>query len=231
MMNRLFFQRTILTLGFTAVLAAVTGFYSSTAIAQTPSVEAESIINHTGETVFSIARNAGENEADARTLSEVAKAEVLSVYQAEYSAAKAAGKTNAQAERSAIIKATETQNKIISETQRRFGGGPNTNTPNNNQIGNNSKPALLVEPGKIKDPFAGKSLLAVGTKFINLLLSLIVIAAVVVIIIAGFRMVTGGGNPAQVTKAKKAILYAILGLAVALMSFAIVQIIQRFLDK
>lgn len=105
----------------------------------------------------------------------------------------------------------------------------NNNTVTNNAVGNTT--SQVIVPGKIKDPFGGKTLLGVGTKFINLLLALIVIAAVVVIVIAGFRMVAGGGNPAQVAKAKKAILYAILGLAVALMSFAIVQIIQRVLEK
>ncbi len=125
-----------------------------------------------------------------------------------------------------------TQNKSLAEKVTAPAGATIGNNNGNAGIGNsNAKPISLVVPGKIKDPFSGKSLLAVATKFINLLLALIVIAAVVVIIIAGFRMVAGGGNPAQVTKAKKAILYAILGLAVALMSFAIVQIIQRFLEK
>jgi hypothetical protein len=91
--------------------------------------------------------------------------------------------------------------------------------------------SVTVVPTKIDDPFAGKSLLAVGTKFINFLLAMIVIAAVITIVIAGFRMVTGGGNPGQITKAKKAIMWAIVGVAVALFSFGIVHIIQRFIDK
>jgi hypothetical protein len=61
------------------------------------------------------------------------------------------------------------------------------------------------------------------------LLSLIVIAAVVVIIIAGFRMATAGGNADQLTKAKKTIIWAILGIVVAFMSFAIVRIVQGLL--
>jgi hypothetical protein len=85
----------------------------------------------------------------------------------------------------------------------------------------------VVVPGQITDPFKGKSLLQVGKQIINILLGLIIMAAVVVIIVAGFRMVAGGGNPDQITKAKKTIIWAIVGLAVALMSFVIIEIIQR----
>lgn len=120
-------------------------------------------------------------------------------------------------------------NYLIAQNNTIKTNANNTNTVNGN-IGRNVGTKVVV-PAKIKDPFDGSSLLGVGTKFINFLLAMIVIAAVVVIVIAGFRMITGGGNPTQVAKAKKAIIYAIIGLAVALMSFAIVQIIQRFLER
>lgn len=110
----------------------------------------------------------------------------------------------------------------------------NTNTNNSNTVkGNAGGTANFTEitPPKITDPLKGKSLLGVGYNFISFLLGLIVIAAVVVIVVAGFRMVAGGGNPAQIAKAKKAIIWAIVGLIVAFMSFAIVQIIQNFLQK
>ena len=111
-----------------------------------------------------------------------------------------------------------------------IGGNLNVNSAKG-KLGGNVGQSEVIVPPKITDPFGGTTLLGVGNKFINFLLAMIVIAAVVVIVIAGFRMVVGGGNPSQVAKAKKAILWAIIGLAVALMSFAIVQIIQRFLEK
>ncbi|HEX3096028.1 MAG TPA: hypothetical protein VHQ20_02825 [Patescibacteria group bacterium] len=89
--------------------------------------------------------------------------------------------------------------------------------------------AGTVVPAKITDPLKGQSLLGVGLKLINFMLAMIVIAAVVVIIVAGFRMITGGGNPSQVSTAKKAIVWAVVGIVVAFMSFAIVAIIQRLL--
>lgn len=101
------------------------------------------------------------------------------------------------------------------------------------QLNRNTAPSTgsVVVPGKIKDPFGGKSLSAIANQFIMILLALIVIVAVVVIIVAGFRMITGGGNPDQIAKAKKAIIWAIIGIVVAFMSFAIVQIVQNLLQR
>lgn len=49
------------------------------------------------------------------------------------------------------------------------------------------------------------------------------VIAVLVIILAGFSLVTSGNNPANVTKAKNSILYAVIGLVVILSAFAITQ--------
>lgn len=95
--------------------------------------------------------------------------------------------------------------------------------------GNNTSTGTQTVIPPIKDPFGGKTLSGVANQAITILLSLIVIAAVVVIIVAGFRMVAGGGNPDQIAKAKKAILWAIIGIVVAFMSFGIVQIVQSLL--
>lgn len=51
------------------------------------------------------------------------------------------------------------------------------------------------------------------------------IIAVIVIIIGGVLYMTAQGDPAKITTAKKAILYAVIGLVVALLSFAIVNFI------
>lgn len=60
-------------------------------------------------------------------------------------------------------------------------------------------------------------------KIINLLLFLIGAIAVIVIIVAGIRYVVSGGDQGQITGAKNTILYAVVGLVVALMAFAIVN--------
>jgi len=55
------------------------------------------------------------------------------------------------------------------------------------------------------------------------------IVAVIVIIIAGYMYVTSQGDSAAVTKAKNAILYAVIGLVVIILAFSITWfVIGRF---
>ena len=57
---------------------------------------------------------------------------------------------------------------------------------------------------------------------INILLFIIGIIAVIVIVIAGIQYVTSGGNADQASKAKNAIIYAVVGIIIAVMAYAIV---------
>lgn len=47
------------------------------------------------------------------------------------------------------------------------------------------------------------------------------IIAVIIIIVAGFMYVTSSGDAAKVTKAKNAILYAVIGLVITILAFVI----------
>jgi hypothetical protein len=58
---------------------------------------------------------------------------------------------------------------------------------------------------------------------------IIAIWAVLFIVVGGFQMVMSSGNEEAVTKAKKTITWAVLGLVVALLSFAIIAIVQNLL--
>lgn len=103
----------------------------------------------------------------------------------------------------------------------------NVNTQDPKDTNTASVPAFDVKLPQIKDSFNGKSISEVSLQIIRILFLLIVIAAVIVIVIAGFRMVVSGSNPQELTKAKKAIIWAIIGLIVALMSYSIVEIVSR----
>ncbi len=59
----------------------------------------------------------------------------------------------------------------------------------------------------------------------NILLFLIGAIAVIMLIIGGFRYVLSGGNTASVTAAKNTILYAIIGIIVALLAYAAINFI------
>lgn len=71
----------------------------------------------------------------------------------------------------------------------------------------------------------------VGTilRIIDILIMLIGSLAMLTLVIAGIFMITNHGDEAWVTKGKTMMLYSILGILVALLSFAIVNVIQSAL--
>ena len=52
-------------------------------------------------------------------------------------------------------------------------------------------------------------------------------AAVLIIVISGFRYIVSAGDPGQMSQANKTIIYAVIGLAVALSGFSIVSFVVR----
>ena len=65
----------------------------------------------------------------------------------------------------------------------------------------------------------------VFTTVSNILLFIIGALSVIMIIIGGLRYVISGGNSTAVTSAKNTILYAVVGLIVALLAFAIINFV------
>lgn len=64
---------------------------------------------------------------------------------------------------------------------------------------------------------------------INLLLYVLGIIAVIMIVVGGIRYTTSNGNASQIKEAKDTILYSVVGLIVAMLSFAIVNfVLGRF---
>ena len=80
-----------------------------------------------------------------------------------------------------------------------------------NQIGGN-------DPGNSAGDFT-----TLIKNIINILLFLVGAIAVIMIIIGGLRYVISGGDQGQITGAKNTILYAIIGLVVAVLAYAIVN--------
>lgn len=64
---------------------------------------------------------------------------------------------------------------------------------------------------------------------VNLLLFLVGAIAVVMIIVGGFRYVISGGDSSAVTAAKNTILYAIIGLIIAALAYAIIDFVMNTL--
>ncbi len=94
------------------------------------------------------------------------------------------------------------------------------------------QPALAVDP----NAEATKGLQAAGDSgsgslsgslrtISDILLFVLGAIAVIVIIIGGIRYATSGGDSGQVKSAKDTILYAVIGLVVAILAYAIVRFI------
>lgn len=65
----------------------------------------------------------------------------------------------------------------------------------------------------------------------NLLIFIVGIIAVIMIIIGGIKYSTSNGEQSQIASAKNTILYAIIGLIVAFMSYAIVNFVSTNLNQ
>jgi hypothetical protein len=66
---------------------------------------------------------------------------------------------------------------------------------------------------------------AVIVRIIEAILGLVTIVAAIFLIIGGFKYITASGNPEQIETAKKTILYAVIGLVIILLSYAITRYI------
>lgn len=72
---------------------------------------------------------------------------------------------------------------------------------------------------------------ALMTILIQILTFIVGLAAVITIIIAGLRMITSSGDPNTVATARRAILYAVVGLAIAALSQTVIIFVLSKLNK
>lgn len=77
----------------------------------------------------------------------------------------------------------------------------------------------------------GEALGNIFATIANIILFLVGAVAVIMLIIGGFRYVTSNGDANAISGAKNTILYAVIGIVVAFMSFAAVNFIVTSLTK
>lgn len=75
---------------------------------------------------------------------------------------------------------------------------------------------------QVADLFGSTGIITTVT---NILLFIVGAIAVVMVIVGGFRYVVSGGNTANITTAKNTILYAVVGLIVAILAYALVNFV------
>ena len=61
--------------------------------------------------------------------------------------------------------------------------------------------------------------------------TIIFIVAVLFILLAAFGFITSKGSPEKVAKAKAQLLYAVIGIAIALISYSIIALVQNTLEN
>lgn len=87
-------------------------------------------------------------------------------------------------------------------------------------------PAAPAPTIKINVPKTGPSdVNTIIAGIVNVLIAVAGFASLIVIIVAGIMLATSAGNPETAKKAKDAILYAVVGLIIALLAFAIVNFV------
>jgi hypothetical protein len=96
-------------------------------------------------------------------------------------------------------------------------------------IGGSSNPAAdgaaaAKVPGMPETLFGDTGII---TEVVRTLLYAVGIISVVMLIYGGLRYVVSGGDNKKVTDAKNTIMYAIIGLIIALLSYAIVEFVMR----
>lgn len=74
------------------------------------------------------------------------------------------------------------------------------------------------------------SIASIFRLIINWALAIAFIAAVVVLIYGGFMYITSAGNQDNATKGKTAIVNALIGIVIIVLSYIIVQIVYRFVS-
>ncbi len=108
------------------------------------------------------------------------------------------------------------------------GGDPDGTPEEGYDACNNVLPGGSTPPG-FCDKKGENDLIAVVGRVLNAVYFWLGILAVVFIIIGGVNYTTSQGDPGKIAKAKSTIMYAIIGLVVALLAFAITQFVLNAL--
>jgi len=87
--------------------------------------------------------------------------------------------------------------------------------------------ALALNFGNTAANLGGNDIRSTVESVLSTVLSYLALAAVVVIVIAGIRLVVSSGDEGAVDKAKKTILFAVIGLIIILLANAIVSIVAN----
>jgi len=68
-------------------------------------------------------------------------------------------------------------------------------------------------------------------RVINFVFGFLLAVVVLMILVAGYMFVTGGGNPESIAKARNLLMYALIGLAIAVIARGLVALVGRIIGE
>lgn len=90
-------------------------------------------------------------------------------------------------------------------------------------------PANSILSYGIENPLATESFEELANTIINFIIIIGVALAPILFIVAGLMFITAAGNPSKIEKAKKMILYTVIGLVFLLLAKGLVAVIKSIL--
>ena len=88
--------------------------------------------------------------------------------------------------------------------------------------------SLVGASDSLKDSLTNTKLIGLVVSFTNWILAALAVVAVVMVIYAGYLFITGGTNDKDIEKAKKILIYSVIGLVVAAVSYSVVSFVRSF---
>jgi cytochrome bd-type quinol oxidase subunit 2 len=92
-------------------------------------------------------------------------------------------------------------------------------------------PNVNPNPGQIQSPILTDNITSLSRTIFNGFLSVVGLVAIFFIVVSGFRYVTARGDDEQLSQAKKGLEWAIIGLIVSALAYAIVTAISKFIQQ
>jgi len=77
--------------------------------------------------------------------------------------------------------------------------------------------------------FSDVEAMAILPNIINFVFGFLLAVVVLMILVAGYMFVTGGGNPETISKARNLLMYALIGLAIAVIARGLVALVGRII--
>ena len=80
------------------------------------------------------------------------------------------------------------------------------------------------------DAAEGRTVEGTFETVVNILLLLVGAVSVIMIVVGGIKLVTSGGNQQSITSAKNTIMYAVVGIIVAFLAYAVIKFVLGSFD-